>query len=225
MEGRFVSYLRVSTARQGKSGLGLEAQRKAVADYLNGGHWELLAEYVEVESGKRNDRPKLQKALQHCKATGATLVIAKLDRLSRDAHFLLGLQKSSVRFVAADIPDANEMTVGILAVIAQHERKLISERTKAALAMAKERGVKLGNPNGAAHLQGLGNDQAVKAIKEKAQLQTETVLPIIADIQAQGHTSIRAIAQELTRQGVLTPRGNRVWHPTGVARLLKRVRS
>ena len=145
-QGRFVSYLRVSTDRQGRSGLGLEAQRKAVDDFLNGGRWKLIAEFVEVESGKRDDRPKLAEALALCRLHNAVLVIAKLDRLSRDAHFLLGLQKAGVRFVAADMPEANEMVVGIMAVVAQAERKMISARTKAALAAAKARGKRLGNP-------------------------------------------------------------------------------
>ena len=140
MEGAFVSYLQVSTAKQGASGLGLEAQRKAVEDFLNGGQWKLISEHVEVESGADDERPKLAEALARCRLHNATLVIAKLDRLSRDAHFLLGLQKAGVRFVAADMPEANEMVVGIMAVIAQAERKMISARTKAALAAAKARG-------------------------------------------------------------------------------------
>ena len=143
-EGKFVSYLRVSTARQGRSGLGLEAQRQAVEDFLNGGNWQLVKEFVEVESGKNADRPQLAKAFQLCRLIGAKLVIAKLDRLSRDAHFLLGLEKAGVDFVAADMPQANRLTIGIMAVMAQHEREMISERTKAALAAAKRRGVKLG---------------------------------------------------------------------------------
>ncbi len=142
--GSFVSYLRVSTARQGQSGLGMEAQRKAVSDYLNDGQWQHIAEFVEVESGKNNDRVELAKAMALCRLRNATLVIAKIDRLSRDAHFLLGLQKAGVRFVAADMPEANEMVVGIMAVVAQAERKMISARTKAALAAAKTRGINLG---------------------------------------------------------------------------------
>ena len=142
--GNFVSYLRVSTGRQGQSGLGIEAQRAAVTEYLNGGNWQVIKEFVEVESGSRNDRPELAKAMSLCRLRNATLVIAKIDRLSRDAHFLLGLQKSGVRFVAADMPEANEMVVGIMAVVAQAERKMISVRTKSALAAAKARGVKLG---------------------------------------------------------------------------------
>jgi DNA invertase Pin-like site-specific DNA recombinase len=147
-EGKFVSYLRVSTARQGRSGLGLEAQRKAVEDFLNGGNWQLVKEFVEVESGKRADRPQLEKAFQLCRLIGAKLVIAKLDRLSRDAHFLLGLEKAGVEFVAADMPQANRLTIGIMAVMAQHEREMISTRTKAALQAAKRRGVKLGGDRG-----------------------------------------------------------------------------
>src|ERR671929_588621 len=123
-EGAFVAYYRVSTERQGRSGLGLEAQRKAVADFLNGGRWDLIAEFVEVESGKRDDRPKLAEALALCRLHNATLVIAKLYRLSRDAHFLLGLQKAGVRFVAADMPETDEMVVGIMAVVAQAERRI-----------------------------------------------------------------------------------------------------
>jgi len=142
--GRFVSYLRVSTDRQGKSGLGLEAQRASVADYLNGGTWELIDEFVEIESGGNAARPKLAEALALCRAHRATLVVAKLDRLARDAHFLLGLEKAGVDFVAADMPHANRLTVGIMAMVAEQERQFISDRTKAALAAAKARGVKLG---------------------------------------------------------------------------------
>src|SRR5215470_20066163 len=142
--GKFIAYYRVSTARQGRSGLGLEAQQRAVADYLNGGSWKVIEEFTEVESGKQTDRPVLAQALAACRVHKATLVIAKLDRLARDAHFLLGLQKAGVAFRAADMPEDNEMVVGIMAVVAQAERKMISERTKAALAAAKRRGVKLG---------------------------------------------------------------------------------
>src|SRR6478736_644949 len=147
--GKFVSYLRVSTKRQGESGLGLEAQRAAVAAFLNGGNGQLVEELVEVESGKHDhNRPALHRALEACRLYGATLVIAKLDRLSRDAHFLLGLQKAEVRFVAADMPEANEMVVGVLALVAQAERRMISERTKAALQAVKARGKRLGQPKG-----------------------------------------------------------------------------
>lgn len=228
---RFVSYLRVSTAKQGHSGLGLEAQRAAVEEFLNGGTWTLVEEYVEVESGKRTgNRPQLDKALRHASLTGATLVIAKLDRLSRDAHFLLGLQKSSVTFVCADMPDANNLTVGIMALVAQQEREAISRRTREALAAAKARGVKLGNPNGAAHLVrrnialgGRGNREAVLACREEASRGAEERRGVVEEIQASGITSVRGIAAELERRGILTPRGGQRWHPASTARLLKRL--
>ncbi len=154
---KFVAYYRVSTDKQGKSGLGLEAQEAAVVAFIasKGEDARLLASFVEIESGKRSDnRPQLKLAMEQARLTGATLLIAKMDRLSRDAHFLLGLQKAGVKFVAADMPEANELVVGIMAMIAQAERQMISARTKAALAAAKARGVKLGNPRGAAHLRG-----------------------------------------------------------------------
>src|SRR3954447_16143600 len=149
---RVVAYYRVSTAAQGRSGLGLEAQRNAVARFCQGRSCEVLGEYLEVESGKRNDRPELAKALHHAKVTGATLVVAKMDRLSRNAAFLLTLRDSGAKLVAADNPDVNDMTVGILAVVAEEERKAISARTTEALQAAKARGVRLGNPNGATAL-------------------------------------------------------------------------
>src|SRR5689334_5974109 len=146
--GRFVAYYRVSTAKQGRSGLGLDAQREAVRGYLNGGNWMLLAERTEVESGKVDERPELKAAIKTCRLMGATLVIAKLDRLSRDAHFLLGLEKAGVEFVAVDMPTANRLTVGIMAMVADEERRLISKRTKEALAAAKARGAQLGGNRG-----------------------------------------------------------------------------
>jgi DNA invertase Pin-like site-specific DNA recombinase len=137
--GKFVSYLRVSTKRQGESGLGLEAQRHAVETFLNGGKWQLVEEHVEVESGKDDkNRPALHEALEACKLYRATLVIAKLDRLSRDPHFLLGLQKAGVEFIAADMPHANKLTVGIMALVAQQEREFISQRTRLRPAQRRE---------------------------------------------------------------------------------------
>src|SRR4051794_18243920 len=146
--GTFVAYYRVSTAKQGASGLGLEAQKTAVRDYLNGGSWRLAAEFTEIESGKRDDRPELQKAISACRLYGARLVIAKLDRLSRDLHFLTGLERAGIQFVATDMPEANEMVVHMMAVIAQAERKMISARTKAALKAAKARGTVMGGFRG-----------------------------------------------------------------------------
>ncbi len=221
-KGRFVSYLRVSTDKQGRSGLGLEAQRKAVEDFLNGGSWKLIDEFIEVESGKRDDRPKLAEALARCRLHNATLVIAKLDRLSRDAHFLLGLQKAGVRFVAADMPEANEMVVGIMAVVAQAERKMISQRTKAALAAAKARGVRLGGDRG--HLAAVakqGSELGVQAIKAKADATADLIVPTICKLQANGY-SLRQIAAELTRRGIDTPRKGGAWQAVQVQRVLER---
>ncbi len=221
-EGLFISYLRVSTVKQDRSGLGLEAQREAVRGYLNGGSWELLKEYVEVESGKIADRPELTKALEHCRLTGAVLVIAKLDRLSRDAHFLLGLQKAGVRFVCADMPTANELTVGVMALVAEQERRAISRRTKEALAAAKARGVKLGCPAGAAHLRQYGNEAGVQAIKKGADDRASSLAGILAEIQATGVTSFAGIAEELNKRRIAAPRGGQ-WHPSSVKRLLERL--
>lgn len=220
---KLVAYYRVSTARQGRSGLGLEAQAQAVEQYGRSVRGEVLAAFTEVESGKRDDRPELAKALHLAGVTGATLVIAKLDRLSRDAAFLLTLQKSAVRFIAADIPNADTTTVGILAVIAQTEREAISKRTRAALQAAKARGVKLGNPNGAAALRraGKGNAAGVEAAKAKATDYAARVLPVVAELQAQGVESLGALAGALNARGVLTPQG-KTWHKSSVRNLLKR---
>jgi DNA invertase Pin-like site-specific DNA recombinase len=218
-EGKFVSYLRVSTARQGRSGLGIEAQRKAVEDYLNGGNWQLAKEFIEIESGKKADRPQLEKAFQFCRLIGAKLVIAKLDRLSRDAHFLLGLEKAGVDFVAADIPQATRLTIGIMAVMAEHERRMISERTKAALAAAKRRGVKLGGDRGArltAKQRALGR----AARQAKAHARAVDLTPTIKELQAAGCESLRAIAAGLDERGIPAARGGK-WSAVQVARLLE----
>lgn len=219
-EGRFISYLRVSTARQGASGLGLEAQRQAVADFLNGGKWQLLAEVVEIESGKRNDRVKLAEALKLCRLHNATLVIAKLDRLSRDAAFLLNLQAAGVRFVAADMPEANEMVVGIMAVVAQAERKMISARTKAALQAAKARGKVLGGDRGVKPT----HDTAVKgatALKAKANARAADLSTILAEVKAEGAVTLREIAAALNGRGIPTARGG-TWSAVQVSRVLAR---
>jgi DNA invertase Pin-like site-specific DNA recombinase len=220
--GKFVSYLRVSTDKQGKSGLGLEAQRASVADYLNGGRWELIAEFVEVESGKDDQRPKLREALHRAKVTGATLVVAKLDRLSRNVAFLASIQESKVKFVCADMPEANEFTIHILAAVAQHERKAISERTRSAMQAAKARGQVFGNPNGARALRGLGNDAGVAAVKAAADRHAQEVAPIVHDIQASGATTLLGIAGELNARGILTSRRGK-WHATTVKRVLEKL--
>ena len=221
-QGKFISYLRVSTADQGHSGLGLEGQRAAVDSYLNGGDWNLLAEYVEVESGKKTNRKELERALHHAELTSSTLVIAKLDRLSRNAEFLLRLQREGVDFVAADMPQANNLTIGIMALVAQQERESISKRIKEALAAAKARGVKLGGPNKGANLRGLGNDAAVKARQIKADNRASKVSSIIREVQEEGSTSFGAIAKALNMRGIESPRGG-VWYAASVSRSMKRV--
>jgi len=219
-DGKFVSYLRVSTKRQGASGLGLEAQRAAVETFLNGGRWKLVAEHVEVESGKHDhNRPALHKALEACKVYGATLVIAKLDRLSRDAHFLLGLQKAGVRFVAADMPETDEMVVGIMAVVAQAERKMISTRTKAALAAAKARGKRLGNPANLRN-QAAGRTRSQEVRMAAAGERAKDLLPIIRHVQDLGAASLRAIADGLNERSIPTARGGR-WSAVQVKRVLE----
>lgn len=222
--GRVVAYYRVSTEAQGRSGLGLQAQQEAVAGLCRQRGWEIIAEFTEVESGKRNDRPQLTAALKRAKVTGARLVIAKLDRLSRNVAFLAALQESGARFTAADMPEADEFTVHILAAVAQRERKLISERTRAALAAAKARGVKLGNPNGAAPIRraGKGTSAALKTVRRNAEGRASEYAEIIADIRASGAISLPAIASELNGRGIVTARGGK-WHPSSVRNLLHRL--
>jgi DNA invertase Pin-like site-specific DNA recombinase len=230
--GKFVAYYRVSTARQGRSGLGLEAQRTAVRQFLDGGRWRLVGEFTEVETGKKDDRPQLVKALHLAKVTGARLVIAKMDRLSRNAAFLLKLQESGAGFVAADFPEANETVVGIMAVLAQDERRRISERTKAALAEARKRlareGRRLGNPQGGrpllAALRKHGNAPAVRRVQEKAHQFAQDVQPVIEDIEASGTTSNRGIALELNRREIRMARGGiGGWTDTMVGRIRSRL--
>ncbi len=227
-EEKFVAYYRVSTARQGRSGLGLAAQRAAVAGLLriNGGR--LLEELTEVESGKRSDRPELQRAIRRAKVSGARLIIAKLDRLSRNAAFLLTLRDSGIRFVAADLPNADETVVGIMAVIAQRERELISQRTKEALGVARQRlaieGRRLGNPNGAAALKraNAGNAAAIAEVSRRAELRAENYRETLVDIDPSRSLSLRKIAAELNRREIEPPRGG-VWHPGSVAYLRARL--
>jgi DNA invertase Pin-like site-specific DNA recombinase len=223
-EGSFVAYYRVSTERQGRSGLGLDAQRKAVTDHLNGGSWSVLAEFTEIESGSRDDRPQLAKAMAACRLYGAKLVIAKLDRLSRDVHFLTGLEKAGVRFVAADMPEANEMVVHMMAVVAQAERKMISARTKAALAAAKARGQKLGGIR--ANSPVLTAEDARKGGKvrrDRADDRAADLAPTIAELRANGVTSLGALARALTERKIPTSRGLRTWTPVQVSRVLARI--
>lgn len=227
--GKFVAYYRVSTGRQGKSGLGIEAQREAVKTHLNGGDWKIVAECTEVESGKREDnRPMLAEAFKACRVHRATLVIAKLDRLSRDAHFLLGLQKAGVEFVCVDDPHMTPLTLGIRAVVAQHERELISARTKAALAAAKKRGKKLGgrryNSKGKVVAGSAKARAAATRVRvERSAQRAADLAPTIKALQAAGSTSLRAIADALNVQGIPTARGAGEWSAVQVARVLARM--
>jgi len=209
--GKFVSYHRVSTDKQGASGLGLEAQQEAVAQYLNGGDWDLVGEFVEVESGKRDrNRPKLYEALELCRREKATLVIAKLDRLARNVHFISGLLEAGVDFVAVDNPHATKFMVHMLAAFAEHERDQISVRTKAALAAAKARGVRLGK-NGAV----LARQNAAAADNHARR--------VGADVQRlRRGRSVRQLVDALNRENVPTSNGG-PWHASTVHRLLKRL--
>lgn len=234
-----VAYYRVSTAAQGRSGLGLSAQMAAVAEVAVARGMVVLAEFTEVESGGRNDRFELAKALHHAKVTGAVLVIAKLDRLSRNAAFLLTLRDSGVRFLAADIPDANDITIGVLAVIAQAEREAISHRTKSALAVVGERlrageeyvsrrsgrlVRRLGNPNGAEPLRraGQGSTAALAALRRRADDHAKDLEPVIRRLQREGVLSLGRLATALNDENMRTPRGGS-WHASSVRNLLARL--
>ena len=224
--GKHVAYYRVSTGKQGRSGLGLEAQSEAVRSYLNGGSWELVAEFTEVESGKRHEnRPKLQEALELCKLTGATLIVAKLDRLSRDAAFLLTLQNAGARFVCADMPDANSLTVGIMALVAQQEREAISTRTKAALAAAKARGTKLGGSRAAPPPpppSAVGNVASARVRTAKSIDHAKSVMNEVERARAGGAQSLRQIAAVLNDRGINTPRAGGKWQAAQVKAVIER---
>lgn len=191
------------------------AQRTAVEAYIASA--PLTAEFTEVESGRKNDRPQLAQALKTCKQTGATLVIAKLDRLARNVHFISGLLESGVKFVAVDMPEADRTFLQMAAVFAEWEARKISERTKSALKAAKERGVRLGSPTPQA-----GSSKGIEAIKSKAQQYAERVAPIVKDIIAKtGSSNLRDIAQALEARGVKTARGNTAWHASQVSNLMR----
>ena len=223
MTGKFIAYYRVSTGKQGASGLGLEAQRKAVLDYLNGGRWKLVADFTEVESGKLSERPQLKQALALCRIHRATLVVTKLDRLARNVHFLSGLMESGVEFVCCDMPSANRLTIHVLSAVAEAEALAISQRTKVALEAAKARGVVLGG-----HREGaFPGDSAVegrklgrKVLATRAAKRREDLMPVIEAIKASGVTTVRGIADELNRRGIPAPRGGQ-WSHTQVFRLLR----
>jgi DNA invertase Pin-like site-specific DNA recombinase len=216
---KYIVYLRVSTLKQGRSGLGLDAQRVAVRQFVAGRQGKVIAsDFVEVESGKRNDRPELEKALKRCRLTGATLVVAKLDRLSRNAAFLMTLRDSGVDFVAADLPEANTMTVGVMAVVAQHEREAISLRTKAALEAARARGVVLGGLRARAPNIAKYQRKGVAAAQKKAGTVAEERREAIEALQSEG-LSLNSIARRLNAESVRTSRGGR-WTATAVKRTI-----
>lgn len=214
MKLRFISYYRVSTDKQGLQGNGIEAQKQSVARYLASLDSELLASFEEVESGANNKRPQLTAALRLAKAKKAILVIAKLDRLTRNAAFLLQLQDSKVDFVACDMPNADKLSIGIIALLAQRERQLISERTKAGLAVAKQRGARIGNPNPAKALA-----LAQRTIQARKREFAEAALKSIREIQSTGIQSLNRIAGCMNKRGEKTPRGGN-WTATAVKRVL-----
>ena len=228
---RIISYIRVSTKGQGESGLGLEAQQQAVETLARQCRGKIVAEYREVETGKRKDRPELAKALAHAKRSKATLVVAKLDRLARNVAFTSALMESKVDFLCCDLPHANKLTIHILAAVAEHEAEAISQRTKAALAAAKARGVKLGSAR-PGHWDGredrrlAGTRLAAKAAGEaharRANEAYADLLPIITKLRSKGWT-FRQIADRLNRMGHTTRRG-KAWGPTQVGRVLHRMK-
>jgi DNA invertase Pin-like site-specific DNA recombinase len=218
--GKFVAYYRVSTDRQGRSGLGLEAQRQAIRNYLERGRSTLVAEHTEVESGRRNDRPELQAALAGCRVHGATLLVSKWDRLSRDARFLLTLRDAGVEIVAVDMPEANRLTITVMAAVAEHEAETISARTRAALAAAKARGVRLGNPRNLSNeSRARGRSVSVKVRRARAAQRAADLAPIIAELRGEGASSLRDLAVRLNQRDVRASRGGR-WTAAQVRRLL-----
>lgn len=214
MKTKFVAYYRVSTDKQGLDGNGIEGQRQSVSRYLASLDCELVASFQEVESGANNQRPQLAAAIQTAKSKKAILVIAKLDRLSRNAAFLLQLQDSRVDFICCDMPNADPLSIGIIALLAQRERQLISERTKAGLAVAKQRGAALGNPNAAKAW-----SKAVESIKAGKQEFAKSALVTIREIQGTGVKTLAKIADCLNKRGEKTARGG-TWTATAVKRVL-----
>lgn len=217
---RAVSLYRVSTSQQGRSGLGLEAQRDAVHRFLSPS-WELVDEIVEIASGRSGRREGLDKALSLCRAHNAVLLIARLCRLSRDPILLMELEKSGVEFVAVDMPYATQVTVRLMSVLAAEEARLASERTKQALAARRERGLPLGgnNPN-LRHHSGAGAASSSAVRIEKAKSRAKDMIPLIQMLRTEGNTTLGQIARGLNAKGVSTPRGSS-WHPQSVSNLLR----
>jgi DNA invertase Pin-like site-specific DNA recombinase len=224
--GKFVCYYRVSTSRQGRSGLGLEAQREAVKTYLNGGNWMIVDEYTEVESGKNSDRPALEKALAAARLHRASLVVSKVDRLTRSVAFLSRLLEAGVDVRFADLPQIEGATgrfmLQQMVAVAELEAGLISDRTKKALAAAKRRGVKLGGNRGV--MPGAKMQRASReALQARAEARAADIAPVIAELQASGAASLRAIADGLNARKIPTARGNGEWSAVQVQRVLERL--
>jgi DNA invertase Pin-like site-specific DNA recombinase len=224
--GKFVAYYRVSTDRQGQSGLGLDAQRDLVRNFLNGGRWNLIGEFTEVESGTVKNRPMLKAALELARKQKATLVVSKMDRLARNPLFLEQMIAAKVPFVCADSPELSQFTahgefmLRMLGAVSKLERDMISSRTKAALDQLKKKGKKLGSPRPE-----IGSAEGVRVIKAKADAYAERVGPIVRDIMRKsGASTLREIAAALTARGIETPRGNADWHISQVSNLLKRIK-
>ena len=212
MKKKYAAYYRVSTDRQGKSGLGLEAQKQAIEQYCTVSDGTIEQDFIEVESGKKNNRPELEDAIRYCRKHKTVLLIAKLDRLSRNLHFITGLMESGIDFVAADNPHANKLMLHMLAAFAEHEREMIAERTRNALKAAAQRGVELGR---------YGKVLAQNN-KHAANEFALSLSPVIKDIQSQGIQSLSAIAEELNQKGIRTYRDH-LWHPQTVYNLLQRI--
>jgi DNA invertase Pin-like site-specific DNA recombinase len=224
--GGFIAYYRVSTDKQGRSGLGLEAQRHAVAGYLNGGDWHIIGEYTEVESGRRSDRPELAKALAAARLHRVPIIVAKVDRLTRSVAFLSRLLEAGVDVRFADLPQIEGPTgrfmLQQMASVAELEAGLISSRTKAALAAAKSRGVKLGGNRGAViSREARATGRAAQVARSKAR--AADLAPILAELRKAGVTTLAAIAQALTDRRIPTAKGLPRWSPTQVSRVLARM--
>jgi DNA invertase Pin-like site-specific DNA recombinase len=221
---RFVGYFRVSTDKQGRSGLGLDAQQEAVSRFVQARSSKLISEIVEIESGTRADRPMLAEALRLCRVHRATLLIAKLDRLARNVAFISNLMESGVEFEAVDFPSANRLTIHILSAVAEHEAGMIRERTRSALAAAKKRGVKLGGDRGNLPSVALkGAQKSAEVRRARALARAEDLGPLIMDMREQGF-SYRLIADELNARSIATTRGG-AWGPSQVHRLIEIARS
>lgn len=218
---KYVAYYRVSTQKQGRSGLGLEAQQEMVRNFIRQNGGEIVAEYQEVESGKDDERPQFIKAMRHAHVVGGKLLVGKLDRLSRDLHFITSLQKSHVDFIVADMPNCDSFTINIYGALAQREREMISERTKAGLAAAKVRGIKLGKPeNLTSEISSVGRSLGRQQQAANADRFAAMVRPRIEELQQKGQ-SLRAIATTLESEHFKTARGGK-WTASSVRNLMLR---